>query len=97
MPRTPCSSSLEMMAGMIPTLEFRVEKMRSAAESGFLLATELADYLAAKGVPFRDAHGIVHDLVQSAIADGKELRDLTLEDYRRASPHFEQDVLEHHR
>ena len=86
-------SSLEMMAGMIPTLEFRVEKMRSAAESGFLLATELADYLAAKGVPFRDAHGIVHALVESAIADGKELRDLTLDDYNRASPHFEQDIL----
>ena len=72
-------------------------RMRAAAESGFLLATELADYLAAKGVPFREAHGIIHDLVQSATADGKQLRGLTLEDYRRASPHFEQDVLEHHR
>ena len=82
-----------MMTGMVPTLEFNRDAMRAAAESGFLLATELADYLAAKGVPFREAHGIIHDLVQSAIADGKQLRGLTLEDYRRASPHFEQDVL----
>ena len=86
-------SSLEMMAGMVPTLEFQHDRMRSAAQSGFLLATELADYLATKGVPFREAHGIVHDLVETAIAGGKQLRDLTLEDYRRASPHFEQDVL----
>ena len=86
--------SIEMMAGMVPTLEFRPERMRAAAQSGFLLATELADYLAAKGVPFREAHGIIHDLVQSATADGKQLRDLTLEDYRRASERFEQDVLD---
>ena len=86
--------SLEMMAGMIPTLEFNAGRMRAAAESGFLLATELADYLAAKGVPFREAHGIVNGLVESAIADGKELRDLTLDDYSRASEQFEQDVLD---
>ncbi len=86
--------SLEMMAGMVPTLEFNAERMRAAAESGFLLATELADYLAAKGVPFREAHGIVNDLVKNAMDSGKELRDLTLDDYRRASEHFEQDVLD---
>ena len=87
-------ASLEMMAGMIPTLEFNAGRMRAAAESGFLLATELADYLAAKGVPFREAHGIVNGLVESAIADGKELRDLTLDDYSHASEQFEQDVLD---
>ncbi len=86
--------NLEMMAGMVPTLEFNAERMRAAAESGFLLATELADYLAAKGVPFREAHGIVNGLVENAIASGKELRDLTIDDYHRASEHFEQDVLD---
>ncbi len=86
--------SLVMMVGMVPTLEFQPDKMRAAAESGFLLATELADYLAAKGVPFREAHGIVNVLVESTLADGKELRDLTLDDYKRASEHFEQDVLD---
>ena len=77
-------SSLEMMAGMIATLEFQADRMRAAAESGFLLATELADYLAARGVPFREAHGIVHDLVESAVANGKEMRDLTIDDYRES-------------
>ncbi len=85
--------SIEMMAGMVASLEFRPAAMRSAAEGGFLLATELADYLAARGVPFREAHGIVHDLVEAALAEGKQLRDLTLDDYRRASPHFAEDVL----
>ncbi|MCY4576135.1 MAG: argininosuccinate lyase [Chloroflexi bacterium] len=85
--------SLEMMAGMIQTLEFNDDSMRSAAESGFLLATELADYLAAQGSPFRAAHEIAHSLVQTALEEGKQLRDLTLEDYRRASERFEQDVL----
>ena len=86
--------SLEMMVGMVPTLEFQRDRMQAAAESGFLLATELADYLAAKGVPFREAHGIVSGLVESALADGKELRDLKLDDYKRASEHFERDVLD---
>ena len=58
------------------------------------MATELADYLAAKGVPFREAHGIVNNLVEMAIADGRELRDLTLDDYKSASEQFGQDVLE---
>ena len=85
--------SIEMMTGMVASLEFRPATMRAAAEGGFLLATELADYLAARGVPFREAHGIVHDLVEAALAEGKQLRDLTLDDYRRASPHFAEDVL----
>ena len=86
-------SSIEMMTGMVASLEFRPATMRSAAEGGFLLATELADYLAARGVPFREAHGIVHDLVEATLAEGKQLRDLTLDDYQRASPHFAEDVL----
>ena len=86
--------SIEMMAGMVASLEFRPATMRSAAEGGFLLATELADYLAARGVPFREAHGIVHDLVEAALAEGKQLRDLTLDDYQRASTRFAEDVLD---
>ena len=86
--------SIEMMAGMVASLGFRPATMRAAAEGGFLLATELADYLAARGVPFREAHGIVHDLVEAALAEGKQLRDLTLDDYQRASPHFAEDVLD---
>ena len=86
--------SIEMMAGMVASLGFRPSTMRAAAEGGFLLATELADYLAARGVPFREAHGIVHDLVEAALAEGKQLRDLTLDNYQHASPHFAEDVLD---
>jgi argininosuccinate lyase len=87
-------ASLDVMTGMITGLMFKTDRMRAAAESGFLLATELADYLARKGVPFREAHGAVRQLVNDALAKGKELRDLTLADYRRASPRFDADVLD---
>ena len=86
--------SLDMMAGMAASLSFNSERMGSAAESGFLLATELADYLARKGVPFREAHGAIRQLVNDALAAGRQLSDLTLVDYRSASAHFEEDVLD---
>ncbi len=86
--------SIEMMTGMVSTLAFRPEAMRAAAEGGYILATELADYLATRGVPFREAHGITRGLVEAAMRDGRELRGLTLDDYRRASPHFGPDALQ---
>ncbi len=87
-------TSVDMMGGMVSTLEFRADVMLAAAQGGFILATELADYLAARSVPFREAHGVVHDLVERSLADGRELRDLTLDDYRHASPHFDEDVMD---
>jgi argininosuccinate lyase len=66
--------------------------MRRAAASGYTLATELADYLASKGVPFRDAHGVVGAIVQAAIASGRMLEDLSLAELRRFSPAFGRDV-----
>ncbi len=87
-------SSLGVMAGMVRGLTFRAERMLDASTGGFLLATELADYLAKKGAPFREAHGMVRTLVDDAILAGRSLSDLTIEDYRRASPLFEPDVLE---
>ena len=87
-------SSLGVMAGMVPGLTFRVDRMLDASTGGFLLATELADYLAKKGAPFREAHGAVRKLVDDAILAEQTLSDLTIDDYRRASPLFEPDVLE---
>ena len=87
-------ASLGAMAGMVDGLEFRVDRMRQAATGGFLLATELADYLAKKGAPFREAHGAVRTLVDEASAEGRDLSGLTLDDYKRASPLFEEDVLD---
>jgi argininosuccinate lyase len=66
--------------------------MRSAAAAGYTLATELADYLAGKGVPFREAHGIVGQIVRHAIAAGRGLEDLSVSELRAFSPHFAADV-----
>lgn len=83
---------LEVSAGMVATLKVKEEAMARATEGGYLLATELADYLVGKGVPFRQAHGIVGKLVTYAQGQGKGLGELTLEEYRRFSPHFGEDA-----
>ena len=85
-------ATLQAFTGMIATLRFNVERMRQAASHGYLLATDLADYLVKKGIPFREAHGIVGELVQYAVQQGKELSQLSLEEYRRFSPRFDRDV-----
>ena len=87
-------STLRVFTGMVEGLRFDVDRMRAAAEGGYSLATDLADYLVRKGVPFRRAHGAVADLVRSAQAQGKGLRELDLYDYQRFSPLFESDVLD---
>jgi len=86
------ASSLEILAAMIPRLRVRGDRMRAAAEAGYTLATELADYLAAKGVPFRDAHTVVGAVVRQAIAEGRSLESLTLSELRRFSPAFAADI-----
>jgi argininosuccinate lyase len=64
----------------------------AAAASGLLLATDVADYLVAKGVPFRDAHEIVGALVRRLVAEGKSFESLTLDEWRKHSPLFDTDV-----
>ena len=86
--------TLRVFAGMVGGLRFEVDRMRAAAEGGYSLATDLADYLVRKGVPFRRAHGAVADLVRSAQTQGKGLRELDLQEYQRFSPLFEADVLD---
>jgi argininosuccinate lyase len=84
--------SLEMAAGMVAQLRFRPDRMRKVAEEGFINATDLADYLAARGVPFRQAHEITGALVRECAEKGIRLDDLTLEDLRKHSPKFASDV-----
>ena len=86
------SSSVSIMADMLAALEFVPEAMRRALAKGFLNATELADYLAAKGLPFREAHHAAGAAVALAESRGKGLEDLNLEDLRGFSPLVEQDV-----
>ncbi|WP_276954957.1 argininosuccinate lyase [Allomeiothermus silvanus] len=87
-------ASLRLLTAMLPELVWRPEPMAKAAESGFSLATELADYLAHKGLPFREAHHVVGQIVRYCIEGGKELRDLTLQDLQGFHALFEADALE---
>lgn len=84
--------SLAIMAGMLAELEFRPETMAEALKAGFLNATELADYLAAKGLPFRQAHHVTGAAVAHAEQSGRGLEDLTLDELREFSELIEADV-----
>ena len=87
--------SLAVTAILVQGLEFKVERMRAAAIEGNTLATEAADYLVRKGLPFRDAHRAVGSAVSYATGAGRPLEGLTLDELRRFSPLFEADVFEH--
>jgi argininosuccinate lyase len=82
---------LDAAALVVETIALRRERAEAAA-SGLLLATDVADYLVARGVPFRTAHEIVGGLVRRLVAEGREFRDLSLDEWKRASPLFEADV-----
>jgi argininosuccinate lyase len=84
--------ALDLTARLWPRIDFDKDKMRDAA-TGYTLATDLAEYLAANGVAFRDAHEIVGALVRDTLAAGKSLSDLSLDDLRRRSPAFDKDAL----
>ena len=85
---------LALFNGMLATMKFNKEKMHDSANKGFTNATDAADYLVNHGVPFRDAHGIVGQLVLLCIDKGIALDDLPLEEYKKISPVFEEDVYE---
>lgn len=85
--------SLTIYAPLIRRMRIRQEVVAQAVGSGFLLATELADYLVQEGVPFREAHSIVGRLVQSCIKDKRELGDLSLNDLQVISPRFTKKAL----
>ncbi len=85
---------LRAFAGMLGTLECRRERMREAARLGHTTATDLADYLVRRAVPFRDAHEAVGRAVRAAVETGRELSELTLDELRAFSPVIEDDVFE---
>lgn len=85
-------SSLRLMAGMLEELTFRTDRMREACKAGFLNATELADYLVGKGLPFREAHHVTGQAVAAAEREGKGLEDLTLPELQSLEPHIGSDV-----
>ena len=85
---------VKLFNGMLATMQFKKDNMRASARNGFTNATDAADYLVNKGVPFRDAHGIVGQLVLFCIEKNIALDDMTLEQYKAVSPVFEDDIYE---
>ena len=85
--------TLEVFAGMVSTMRINPQRMAEASMGGHVLATDVADYLVGKGVPFREAHGVVARLSAHASDAGKRLDELSLETYRRFSERFDEDVL----
>ncbi|MCL2462526.1 MAG: argininosuccinate lyase [Defluviitaleaceae bacterium] len=85
---------LPVFTGMIRTMTVNRANMRRACEGGFTNATDAADWLVKKGVPFRDAHEILGRLVLECSARGKSLEELTLEEYRAVSPVFDEGIYE---
>ncbi len=83
---------IALFTGMIDTMTFNKQVMESSAKNGFTNATDAADYLVNHGVPFRDAHGIVGQLVLFCEGKGISLDDMTLDEFKAISPVFEEDI-----
>ena len=83
---------IALFNGMLKTMRFNKDVMRNSAKNGFTNATDLADYLVKHGVPFRDAHGIVGQVVLYCLEKDCAIDDLTLEELKGFSPAFQQDV-----
>ena len=85
---------LTLFQGMLATMKFQEQRMKESAVNGFTNATDAADYLVLKGVPFRDAHGIIGRLVLYCIQKGCSIDELSIEELKQISPVFEADVYE---
>lgn len=87
-------SSLRVFAGMMQTMRVNTKRIRQAAESDYVLATDLADYLVKRGLSFREAHNLVSQIVKYAVSKGKSFHQLSMEEYHNFSPLFAEDVYE---
>ncbi|MHC1741703.1 MAG: argininosuccinate lyase [Syntrophobacteraceae bacterium] len=85
-------STLRLLARLLPEIQFHGPRMEQAASEGFILATELADYLVRKGIPFRKAHHAVGQIVQHCVLHRKDFQDCTLEEFKNASKAFDMDL-----
>ena len=86
------SSTLEVFTGMIKTLKINPQNIARSVQLGYILATDLADYLVKKGEIFRSAHEIVAKLVNYAEEKGKKFEQLKASEFKRFSPLFDKDV-----
>ncbi|MDT8272897.1 MAG: argininosuccinate lyase [Desulfomonilia bacterium] len=83
---------LRVFCGLLESMELKKQEIERSLSGGFIMATDVADYLSGKGVPFRDAHRITGEMVSALIRDGKTFADLGIEEFRAYSPLFEPDV-----
>ncbi|MEL0584970.1 MAG: argininosuccinate lyase [Candidatus Thiodiazotropha sp. (ex. Lucinoma kazani)] len=86
--------SLKVFADMVPAITCRKETMRRATMQGFATATDLADYLVRKGIPFRDAHDVVGKAVAFGVAEGRDLSEMSLQELQTFSSEIAADVFE---
>ncbi|MGN0407678.1 MAG: argininosuccinate lyase [Bacteroides sp.] len=85
---------ISLFKGMIDTMHFNKDVMEASAKNGFTNATDAADYLVRKGIPFRDAHGIIGQLVLYGIENNKALDDFTLDEFKAVCDAFDEDIYE---
>lgn len=88
------TASLRLYAGLVPSIRAKSQKMREAAFRGFSTATDLADYLVRKGVPFRDAHEVVGKSVAYAITQDKDLSECSLDELQQFNGDIQEDVFD---
>ena len=86
-------ATLAIFADMIEKMQIVPERMREAAQGSYVLATDIADYLVDKGMPFREAHGVVARLSTYAVGRGVQFEELSLDEYRSFSDLFDEEVL----
>jgi len=91
---TRLQPALEALAAVVAGVRFDRDRMRRATERGMLTATDLADHLAKRGVPFREAHGVVGRIVRDRLAQERDLGDLTLDELRRYHRRFEASAID---
>ena len=85
-------TSLEVFAGLVKTIKINTERISQAMKTDYMLATDLADYLVKKGMPFREAHGVVAKLSEYAAGKGKSFQELGRKEYKKFSALFGNDV-----
>lgn len=84
--------SLRVITEMLPEIKFNKERMKEACGSGYITATDIAEYLVKKGVPFRNAHEITGKIVLYCIEKGKNLNELSIKELRKFSSKIEKDL-----
>jgi argininosuccinate lyase len=88
------SASLQVLTELMRRLKVNKEALKQSLQGGGVLATELADYLVGRGIPFREAHAITGKVVRAALDQGKELTDFTLDELRQFSERIDKRVFE---